>query len=381
MIYWLLYLFCGIVIAACYIAFGKTLAKDPDSGFSATIAYKSKLLDAHPELNSKAQKMYGSLLYKGGFGLMVVVIVGLLCVLNQPQDTIMVGGNLVLVIELLYILGLYLWMNQYLQKLTGSKPAKPAKQPKDNQSASPKTTPAAQPEPASMKNEAAASTSLNESVQNADTHPTITEPDIQSSAAPQQEETPEQSSDLLQDPEEIADHNLQSLILDTPNPPASTSANPETAAQAPAQSDENEEVDHSLQSLIQADVHTSQLEQPAQTEEEPVLDQAAEKSEIQLSDKQRDAQIADALELATKTLAAAQTDSLESQPQPSPAPSSETVFEETIQAVIDQAKQTVAQTEEAPAAQEREEIHTPGVKMVAAKSSDRTAVSEFENKN
>lgn len=377
MIYWLLYLFCGIVIAACYIAFGKTLAKDPNSGFSATIAYKSKLLEAHPELNSKAQKLYGSLLYKGGFGLMVVVVVGLLCVLNQPQDTIMVGGNLVLVVELLYILGVYLWMNQYLQKLTGAKPAKPAK---EKQSTSPKT---AQAEPASMQSEPAVSMPSEESAQTAQPAPAASETEVQPSSEPTPELASEQSSGLSQDPDEVADHNLQSLILDTPNPPAASSGTPEPSSEAPAESDENEEVDHSLQSLIQADVHPSPAAEPSEPQTEPAADEEKiePQTETELSAEQRDAQIADALALANQTLAAAQADSAGSEKETA-APEADTVFEDTVQAAIDQAKQTVAQAQQTAADDEtREEIHTPGVKLVAAQSSNRTAVSDSELKN
>lgn len=387
MIYWFLYLFCGIVIAACYIGFGKTLAKDPDSGFSAAIAYKSKLLDAHPELNSKAQKMYGSLLDKGGCGLMVVVVIGLLCVLNQPQDTIMIGGNIVLVIELLYLLGLYLWMNQYLQKLTGSKPAKASKlapspnQPEDKPAASLEAKPASPLQDSQTASEPAAPTP-QEVNQPADFMAAVFEDETQASVGPIQDSAEENALASPEDLDEVADHTLQSLILDTPNPPVASSAHPETSADPSVETEENEEADHDLQSLIQADVRSSVFEQPAIPDPEPApTEQTEEKSETELSHEKRDAQIADALELATKTLAAAQADSIVNV-QKTEGPETDTVFEETVQAVIEQAKQEAAQAPEPPAGEEqRAEIHTPGVKMVAASSSDHPVAAKSGNKD
>ena len=356
MIYWLLYLFCGLTIAGCMIVFGRTLTQDPDSGFSASIAYKNKLLTAHPELNARVQKQYGAYLNKGGFGLAVVVIVGLLCVVSQSQDAIMIGGNIVLVIELLYILGLQIWMNQYVQKLTGAKPASSKK--KEAVKSSPTKTPAqtnqaqAAPNPVPEQvlpaSEPAPEMEPEQTLANMQTPAPATEQSEEVIA--QEEIEPTQEAEPAEEHEPFETKQAFPVPdFESPESPA-IAAETETGS-AIEEKEDTDSVDPSLQALIQADLQPSAPEQ-----------EEAAPSEEELDEQARDEQIAQALQIANRTLAASM---IQNASEPST----------TI------AKRAAAEEEASVEEDEREEIHTPGVKLVATKTSPlSTAPDPKENR-
>lgn len=375
MIYWLLYLFCGLIIAGCMIVFGRNLTQDPDSGFSASIAYKNKLLTAHPELNARVQKQYGNYLNKGGFGLAVIVIVGLFCVVSQSQDAIMIGGNIVLVIELLYALGLQIWMNQSVQKLTGTQPASskrkkaarpshskaPAQSNQDQagvHSALRQGVPASEPAPemvsektpAPMQTSAADPTQVEEVLVQKENEPTT---EAEWTEKSESAET-EQAGTAQENETSIDSTSIDSTIVESSESPVFEA---ETATEwAGEENEDDDPVDPSMQALIQADIQTSVPEEDAPAEAE-------------LDEQARDEQIAQALRIANRTLAASMIQSASEQ--------SATIAK---RAAIEE-KEEVSVEKDAPAEEGvREEIHTPGVKLVATKTSPLSSAPDPQRK-
>lgn len=379
MIYWLLYLFCGLIIAGCMIVFGRTLTQDPDSGFSASIAYKNKLLTAHPELNAQVQKQYGTYLNKGGFGLAVIVIVGLLCVVSQSQDAIMIGGNIILVIELLYALGLQIWMNQYVQKLTGAKPTSskkknaaksshsdtPAQKHRDQavvNSAPHQASPTSELAPEMESEQTPAQTTAagteqteevfaqkeNEPAQEAEWTENSKSVETEQAFADQENEMGAKSADVLS-------AGIESAAVESAESPVFAT---ETES-AQEEEEDDDLVDPSMQALIQADLQTSVPEKEEETAP----------TEAELDEQARDEQIAQALQIANRTLAASMIQDASEQSAPI-----------AKRAAVEEEEKAPVEEEASVEEDVREEIHTPGVKLVATKTSPLSSAPDPQRK-
>lgn len=116
MITWFLFLFSTLLVAWAFIYFGSSLSKDPNTPMAKAMALKARELPENSAQWEEAQKMYGQAEQKGGYGLAIVAVVGMLCVLNQEQQTIFIAGDLILALEILFYIGLRFWCLARMKK-------------------------------------------------------------------------------------------------------------------------------------------------------------------------------------------------------------------------------------------------------------------------
>lgn len=105
---WLLFLICTVLIALCYLWLGSAIAQNPDGSMTSLYALKKiekDLPDTKP-VHEYCARMYGSSAKKGGYALLVLSVVGMLCVLNQSDAAINIAGGLLFLLEVLFYFGL-----------------------------------------------------------------------------------------------------------------------------------------------------------------------------------------------------------------------------------------------------------------------------------
>lgn len=107
---WLLYLVSTLLIALIYIFLGTAIEQNPSGSLAAAMGLRKKDLTAPFIQNEKArtwaQRLYGTRQKKGGFGLAVLAIAGMLCVFNQSDQAVMIAGAILFGLELLFFFGL-----------------------------------------------------------------------------------------------------------------------------------------------------------------------------------------------------------------------------------------------------------------------------------
>lgn len=105
---WLLFLICTVLIALCYLWLGSAIAQNPDGSMTSLYALKKiekDLPDTKP-VHEYCARLYGSSAKKGGYALLILSVVGMLCVLNQSDAAINIAGGLLFLLEVLFYFGL-----------------------------------------------------------------------------------------------------------------------------------------------------------------------------------------------------------------------------------------------------------------------------------
>lgn len=233
MITWFLFLFSTLFVAWLFVYFGSLLARDPSTPLSKAIALKSKELPEDSPQWMHAKKMYGQAEMKGGYGLAIVAAAGMLCVLNQEQQTIFIAGDLILALEILYAIGLRFWTLSRLKK--NPAPLAEAKEA-EGQSRDLWTHPAGlNPESSQKADEQQASTAM---------------PEASKDKNEETEHPAAQGADLMAEVQPEAEAKISNALADLPAYPSGDSqADAQTAlASTPADSSLDNQPEASLDS-------------------------------------------------------------------------------------------------------------------------------------
>lgn len=106
---WFLFLFCHGLICTVLMALGTSIEKDPNSPLASSLGLRTKLSKSSPKCWDYSQRLYGSLMKKGGASLLITCFICMLCVLGQSQFIVSLAGGILFGLEVLFYLILHLY--------------------------------------------------------------------------------------------------------------------------------------------------------------------------------------------------------------------------------------------------------------------------------
>lgn len=129
---WILFLAGNLFVCAGFVLIGKSIAHNPPGDREVPLAFRSKKMPEGDAAWNLGQKTFGSVLTKGGYGLMILNVAAMLAIISMDRTALNIAGTIMLVLELLYFFAARIYTSRILSRLPAQAETQSASAAKDD---------------------------------------------------------------------------------------------------------------------------------------------------------------------------------------------------------------------------------------------------------